>query len=268
MPVDEKRFETPGIYEGRSKLTWPYVCDSAFASLKSVEAMHDIGGLFMQGIVKTCHSGFPKEYFNRLHEGLNMREPGVRGSYKMLKHNYSIKRDGNNVACDVYGLAWFDKKCKMIISNVGTTAPGNPSLRFRHRKVKDTDDGEYRTVKSTLEIPRPQMVESLFQAFSIIDIHDHFRQGSINMGENVKSLSWWHNFTKEFMAIIYTQAFIAYRYEYKHHMFHSENQMNFTRFLDRLAYEMIHNEQIINLRNRRARDAVLGKPKVLSILIV
>jgi hypothetical protein len=125
-----------------------------------------------------------------------------------LKHKYNIKRNGNDVECEVHALAWADKKCKMIIANVGTTLPGNPSLRPRHRKVKNSVDGEYRTEKNIIAVKRPQVVESLFSAFSVIDIHDHLRQGSINMSEKVKSLSWWHNFFKEYMAIIYTQAFI------------------------------------------------------------
>ena len=60
----------------------------------------------------------------------------------------------------IYALGWADRKSKNIISNAGTTNPGNPSKRRRHKK--QLIGGVYETIAYVKEVKRPQMIESFF----------------------------------------------------------------------------------------------------------
>lgn len=106
--------------------------DSAFGSLKTCVQLAN-RGLFSQMMVKQCHVGFPKRYFEIWHDTNYERQN--RGIHKLLETSYEgITANGEVVNKKMYGLAWADKKCKMIIFNKGTTNAGNPSVRWRHRK--------------------------------------------------------------------------------------------------------------------------------------
>ena len=103
--------------------------------------------------------GFMKDWENGLEEG------GVpsRGDWCLLES----KTPQNT---NMYALGWKDRKLKTIISNAGTTLPGNPSKRKRH---KVENDGMYETVTYYKEISRPSMIEFFFSCFVAIDVHDH-----------------------------------------------------------------------------------------------
>jgi hypothetical protein len=92
---------------------------------------------------------------------------------------------------NMYALSWKDRKLKTIISNAGTTLPGNPRKRKRHKKVEK--DGMYETVTYYKEISRPSIIELIFSCFGAIDVHNHYRQGSLAFERQWYTHSWWHN---------------------------------------------------------------------------
>jgi hypothetical protein len=105
------RFAEP--YKGTGRTI---VADSAFASVKTLVQLENLCGLYFMGMVKTATHQFPKRY---LEEWYNSGQS--RGSFKILR--------GENVNGKLfYALCWSDKKPKTIISNRGTTIPGNPSI--------------------------------------------------------------------------------------------------------------------------------------------
>eukprot|EP00644_Phytophthora_capsici_P004012 jgi/Phyca11/108542/e_gw1.15.750.1 len=92
--------------------------------------------------------------------------PRPRGSHTVME---SCCPNGSKM----YALCWNDRKPKTIISNRGTTLPGSDS-RYEKR------------------IPRLYMVELFFRHFSTIDVHDHYRQGSLEMERQWLTHSWAH----------------------------------------------------------------------------
>ncbi|KAG6611940.1 Bifunctional aspartate aminotransferase [Phytophthora cinnamomi] len=89
----------------------------------------------------------------------------ARGSFKMLQSK-------TPKVTTMYALCWADRKAKCLISNRGTSLPGNVSYDRR--------------------IQRPQMVELFFSKFSVIDVHDHLRQGSLEMERTWHTMQWEH----------------------------------------------------------------------------
>ena len=91
--------------------------DSAFSSVNTLLALEE-RDLYFQGMVKIAHKEYPmglmKDWENGLEEG------GVpsRGEWCLLESK--TPRNTN-----MYALGWKDRKLKTIISNAGTTLPGN-----------------------------------------------------------------------------------------------------------------------------------------------
>ena len=109
------------------------IFDSYFGSAKSCMELEK-KGMFSQMMVKQCHTGYPKRFFEIYLEGVDMRND--RGAHKIVETTYESRTPtGKAVQKKMYGLAWADKKGKMIIFNKGTTNEGNPSIRRRHRKI-------------------------------------------------------------------------------------------------------------------------------------
>jgi hypothetical protein len=212
--------------------------DSWFASVKTLIALMWVG-LFFIGIVKTAHSRFPLKFLQEWDIEVDKRND--RGIHKLLKSTYKI---GEQVH-EFFALCWADKKGKNIITNVGTTLPGAPSLRPRHRKI--VVDNEEQTEKYWKSIPRPHMIELMFSGFAAIDINDHLRQGSISFHTHWLTPNWWHRMYSTILGVIITNSFMLYIYEFPGaHLYDypRPKPMNFTEFLDSLAYDLIHSSRL------------------------
>lgn len=133
------------------------VADSAFASVKTLVELERCG-LFFMGLVKTASSAYPKQHM--VDWATNCAH---RGEFRVMESDspFSTK---------MYALCWYDRKPKCILSNRGTTRPGTESVRVRHQIVR-RDDGTSDTLRYTLNVKRPEMIELLFAAFLAVDVH-------------------------------------------------------------------------------------------------
>jgi len=128
------------------------------------------------------------------------------------------------------------KKLKTIISNVGTTHPSlQEHTRYRHRKVLSEDGRSYLTQRYPKVIPMPRMVEDFFRHFSVIDIHDHLRQGTLKFHAHWRTLTWWHRRFSTILGIIVVDAYNAYKFEFRRMHGRATNFMDFPTFVDQLA---------------------------------
>ncbi len=92
------------------------IADAMFASVKTLVSLREINGLYFTGCVKIAHKEYPKNYLQSWYETLHLSQD--RSKHYLVKSKY---RNGNE---EMYGIAWADKKCFTLISNVGTTRPG------------------------------------------------------------------------------------------------------------------------------------------------
>ena len=215
-------------------------------------------GLFFIGIVKTASKYFPKTFLTRWCAENNAR--ANRGRYKLLE----TKKEG----VDIYALGWSDKKDKQIVFTTGTTLPAEPSVRKRHKRVEV--NGRFVSEPYYKIIPRPMVVKELFDAFSVIDVDDHYRQGSLELERTWIVRDWVLRIFMTILGIIIVNAFYAFLYI-------SGKEPTFNEFLGRLSYQLIHNkfltQELRELRPRapgvgidQDRDEGLGEPHRAALL--
>lgn len=209
--------------------------DSAFMSVMTATSLMK-HGLYSVGMVKTAHREYPKRYLQTWAKtnGPN-GGPALRGSHCVLTSSLDIA----NVNYPIMAIGWYDKKLKTVLSNVGNTLAGNPSVRKRHYVVSD-NNGEYSTHIDQVSIDRPSVIEVMFTYFGAIDIHDHYRQGSLGFEKYWSTRSWWHRVFGTIFGMIVVNSYFAYRYEYIRKNILATHMQSFDVFVDRLAHIMIH----------------------------
>ena len=176
-----------------------------------------------------------------------------------MKSNFSY----NNTEVDLYAIGWQDKRLKAIISTCGTTFPGNPSVRLRSKLVEE--DGQLTEVHHKIYVPRPETVENYFNNFNSIDFHDHLRQGSLKLEISWQTKIWWHRIFATLFGMCITDAYFAFKLEYTQTHYGSiEGLINFSDFLDVLAYKLIHNDFISKERKKRKRQQIGEVEEVIA----
>lgn len=98
---------------------------------------------------------------------------------------------------------------------------------------------------SKVLVDQPLAIQTFFDSFSSVDIHDHYRQGSLALERNWVTRTWWHRTFSTLLAMICTDAYLAYKHEWKaSDSFSGVQLMSFKAFLNRLTYSLIHNETL------------------------
>ncbi len=142
------------------------------------------------------------------------------------------------------------KRLKTIISTRGSTIAGAPSRRFRHRR-EEVVDGIEQTIRWAIDVQRPQMIEILLNNFSTVDVHDHYRQGSLCLEESWKTNTWFHCIFTTMLGIVSTDFFLAYRLRSTRQ--HKEYD-DYHIFIGKLAKGLIENNYLRNEVQTRARQ--------------
>jgi hypothetical protein len=233
----------PEQYTGTGRIIH---ADSAFSSVKTLLALKQ-KGLYFMGLVKTAHREYPKAYFEKWVKGeIHSRVPR-RGEFRVLQ-----SKEGTSDP--FYAVCWNDKKPKTIISNVGSTAPGKPSVRTRHSKVINNEVIE--TNAYDIEVPRPKMVEDFYSCFSSIDVHDHIRQGSLGFEREWYTKVWWHRVFATIYGMCIVDSYLAYKYEMESKFLPI---LPFRSFISNLARQLIFNIYLQSNITTRAHGTVSNK---------
>jgi hypothetical protein len=197
-------------------------------------------------VIKTAHMYYPKDYFRNWAAERDIFEGSLRGEWTSMTSTY-----GDRLEHTMFATAWRDRKLKMFLSNRSNTIRAmTDSVRSRHRVA--LVNGEPETIRYEKKIMRPSVVETIYKYFSVIDVHDHLRQGSLNFEEGWKTHTWWHRTFSTLLGMIITDCFLAMHYEDRHH------QDTFAEFWGKLCFQLINNpllkEEII--AERIAREEV------------
>ena len=148
-----------------------------------------------------------------------------------------------------------DKKLKAIVCNCSTTVEATiNSIRRRHRKI--VVDGTYSTQVIDKEIKWPEAIRQFFLYFGAIDIHDHYRQGILEMERNWLTKKWWIRVFTTILGVTFINSYFSYRLTYKQlHNGSTDGMESVDEFLGHLAYELIFNDFLQD----GVTQAVLGK---------
>ena len=205
--------------------------DSAFASLRTCVALLEYG-LFFIGIVKTASKMFPKGWFSQWE-----KSKPARGSHMYLKTAVEI----GNVLHAIMAVGWKCKMVKTFISSVGNCLPASDQEVHRTKIIEE--DGHYVTQEYIKTTSRVNIVAHMFKYFSVIDIHDHLRQGILKMEESWKTRTWWHRLFATVLGIIYTNSYNYYRNEYNIINHGSTlGMLSYEDYLGILSFQMINND--------------------------
>ena len=174
------------------------VADSAFASLKTAEALHKHRGLRFIGLVKTAHKQFPKAWLQK-YPYTN------RGDHCVLQANIDGRQH--------MAVGWNDKKLKMFISSTSrTTEALCPAYKKRFRQSTPEDRSNAPCVVLYKEVKRPAVVEAYFDNANVIDVHNHLRQGGLELERHWKMQTWWHHNFATIFGMCESDAYLAFRY--------------------------------------------------------
>lgn len=226
------------------------VGDSAFASVNCAVALRNELQLNFQGIVKTARREFPLAYLmNWFNEGNQAQPRRERGSHIVLQSNFQDMNNGHDVP--VYALGWHEKKLKTIISTRGTSVEVDHAQRKRHRITVD-DRGQEVTETYIIYVKRCEMVKTLYDAFSCIDIHDHYRQGLLCMEESWRTKQWMHRLFASLFGVIVTDSYFAYR---ANERMYQRPVMDYYTFLNKLVDQLVNN--VFARNDRVTRNVIL-----------
>ena len=132
---------------------------------------------------------------------------------------------------------------KTLISTRGVTSAGTDAERYRSRAVQ-CEDGFWVTENVVKVLRRTKMVERIFSAFSVVDIHDHQRQGTLSLETSWLTIRWEKRLLATMKGIEYVDAFILYRNDFKRlHNGSTTGMESLLEFTGKLAHQMIFNKE-------------------------
>jgi len=233
------------------------VGDSAFASFATVIALLMVG-LFFRGIVKTCSTLFPMKWFKRW----GSTNP-PRGSNVQLLTNVMVR----GVSRVIMAVGWMCKLPKYFISSCGNGLPAEAQHAQRSKRVLD-DEGLWTTFNYVKNTDWPSVVKNLYRYFSVIDIHDHYRQGILALEIYNKTKTWWHRVMSTVLGMIFTDAYFMYRYEYLLTHLDLDGIETFEEWLGKLAFQMINNPYLEGSSSRHGRRSSSEIPTVRKHFLV
>lgn len=158
----------------------------------------------------------------------------ARGAHLVL---VSTLPNGDNPPTNVMAVGWADQTLKCFVGTSGNTLAGQPHVRTTYKIVTDPD-GQLSQSKRTSTVPRPACIQWMFNYFAGIDIHDHLRQGSLNLEKSWRTYSWSKRAYTTILGMTMTDAYLSWCQELPQHA----TAPTFSSFLGRLAYQLIHNQ--------------------------
>ena len=207
------------------------VGDSAFASVQTCKHLLRYGMHFI-GVVKHATRGFPKAIFN----AWEATKPH-KGETRVMMAKVDI--DGEEHP--LLALDWKSgKTCKRIIS---TCSNGGKSVRDfvveRTRVIRIDDTLGVEHYEKVIE--QPNVAALMFSGFSAVDVHDHYRQGTLELERHYKTESWWHRLLCTILGITYTDSYFAYCHDYEGAPRGNKKMLSYREFLQSVAIDMIKN---------------------------
>lgn len=206
--------------------------DSFFASVSTAVALRNFG-LFFIGIVKTAHAGFPKLFLKNGVWKLGPQPPS-RGQ---SRHMRATIKNGNGEHT-VYAHCWNDpgppsESSRQFVSTVGDTNPADPHMKTRF--ITDENDPDYgKYVQKAVN--RPTVVKMYHENASVIDIHNHSRQGVMGIEKNVGTKNYIFRMFTTLFAMSMVDAHKVYNKERT-----VDRQVKLRDFLDAICVVLLTN---------------------------
>ena len=153
--------------------------------------------IYFTGLVKTATKFYPKSYIDQV---------------EFAELGDDITLTTNVKGTTLWHMRGEKKLRKSFVSTPSTTIPGRPSNKRRWREMIDEDGeeiGQSEVFNKTVK--RKKVVETYFDAASIIDINNHMRQGGVAVETAWQSQSWASRVISIILGIVETDAYLLYK---------------------------------------------------------
>ena len=181
------------------------------------------------------------------------------GTHDFSKRGDHVALSANVQGHQLFAVGWLDGKRKDLVSTCGTTLPSTPATRTRQEVVVSADKG-VSTRPYLRTTPRCNIVDSYFDNFHFIDVHDHMRQGILKLEQHWLTRNWVYRVLSTLFGVIVTDCYYASRYIHPAEM----SGVDFREYVDRLTYQLIMISmvlgQVLILMNRNRFMLEMVKP--------
>lgn len=102
----------------------------------------------------------------------------------------------------------------------------------------------------------------MFDGFSTIDVHNRYRQGTLELEREWHTQRWQLRLFATVLGMILTNSYFAYRHDCRHHLI--EEIDDFNQFIGKAAIQLIRNRLLMTQRRKRQRENGHGSDQVSS----
>lgn len=94
------------------------------------------------------------------------------------------------------------------------------------------------------------MIQEFYDTFWNVDVHDHYRQGSLEMERQWVTRNWVHRVFSTVLGVCIVDAYFAFAHERR---INHDTPADFTYFCGRLSRELVENDLVMPRHTRAAK---------------
>ena len=197
-----------------------YYADAWFGSVDSVVAAMD-QGCHLICVIKTCHNRYPKKW---IEEKMDKWPPG---SHLLLES----KIEGKKMYAIGYKYCKRKVLCFLFSEGAGHTEPGKPYVA----RWKDQNGNTARRF-----IRRPQVISKYFERSNAVDMHNHARQGELQLEKGWVTTNGFFRVATTLFAMTITDCWKAYRFHL--HPRHRHKKISLVDYSSLVAKDLLTNK--------------------------
>lgn len=171
------------------------LADSYFGSVGAASYLWREHKLLFTGVVKHAHKFFPRD----LLLGYPYRDRGDWVCYEAVVDGVRM------LAC-----GWKDLRVMTYVTTHTTCEDGMQTSR---QYTCMPEAGSPLPHKVEVHLSRPELVQHYHDFCSAVDIHNHLRQGGLQLERVLHTHTWWVRSFSTLLGMIEVDAYLAYRYQ-------------------------------------------------------
>ena len=135
---------------------------------------------------------------------------------------------------NLISIGWKDLKLFCFVCTRGVTSKGNPVVHVYHHI--DSTGPIPKTVINQVEVDQPRVVEEYHEGCGVVDLHNHLRQGCLDIERTLKTKCWYRRLFYTILGICVTDSSLAFQHYSQNH---KRKHETLNSFLSTLCFQLI-----------------------------